>query len=106
MNADFIADITSQIEIPTDGILSRVLHSDTHLRLVGFGFDTGQELTEHSSVRPIIVQVVTGSIDVSAEGITHAMGPSSWITLAPNVPHSVMAREPSIVLLTLLASTP
>ena len=103
MDTSFIANLQSQIEIPTNGTLSRVLHSDDHLRLVAFGFDTGQELTEHASARPIVVQVVRGSIDFTVANEVHAMGPSSWITLAPNVAHSVLAKEPSIVLLTLLS---
>ncbi len=105
MQSTFIGDISAEVEVPTDGTLSRVLHSDEHLRLVAFAFDTGQELTEHASARPIVVQVVSGSITFGVDDDVHTMGPSSWITLGPNVSHSLVALEPSVVLLTLLAAT-
>lgn len=105
MESTFIGDIGAEVEVPTDGTLSRVLHSDEHLRLVAFAFDAGQELTEHASARPIVVQVVSGSISFGVDDEVHTMGPRSWITLGPNVTHSLEALEPSVVLLTLLASS-
>lgn len=103
MHSTFIGDIGAEVEVPTDGTLSRVLHSDEHLRLVAFAFDAGQELTEHASARPIVVQVVSGSIRLGVDNDVHTMGPTSWITLGPNATHSLEALEPSVVLLTLLA---
>ena len=55
-----LPDVTVDLEIPTDGILSKVLYKGDGVRLVGFAVDSGQELTEHTAARPIIVQVVSG----------------------------------------------
>ncbi len=95
-------DIAELIDVPADGTLSRVLHKDDRIRLVAFGFDTGQELTEHSSASAVVVQVVEGRIQFDVGEASTELGPTSWIYLEPNEPHSLRALEPSIVLLTLI----
>lgn len=108
MSSTFLDDLLSEIVPPADGTLSRVLYRDERIRLVGFGFDAGQELTEHSSSFPAIVQLVSGRVSVSVEGQEHLMGPSSWLHMEPNAKHSLRADEPSVLLLTLIkgSSTP
>lgn len=98
----WIPDVLTEIVPPQDGTLSRVLHRDDATRLVAFGFDAGQELTEHSSANPAIVQVVSGRIVVSVGAEDHEMGPTSWLFMEARTPHSVRAEEPSVVLLTLI----
>jgi quercetin dioxygenase-like cupin family protein len=97
-----IPDVAVDLEIPEDGILSKVLYKSDTVRLVGFAFDAGQELTEHTAARPIIVQVVSGSVDFVVDEETTRMDPASWCYLDASVPHSVLAVEPSRLLLTLL----
>lgn len=95
-------DLRTEVTIPTDGTISRKLFEDARLRLVVFGFDAGQELTEHTSSAELIVQVVSGSITLTVEGTAHVMTPASWLVLEPRRAHSLRAEEPSIVLLTLV----
>ena len=102
MSSTVLHDLLSEIVPPADGTLSRVLYRDDRIRLVGFGFDTGQELTEHSSSFPAIVQVVSGRITLSVEGNDHEMGPTSWLHMEPDAKHSLRAHEPSVILLTLV----
>jgi quercetin dioxygenase-like cupin family protein len=98
----FIANLLATIEIPHEGTLSRVLYKDDAIRMVGFAFDTDQELTEHTSASTAIVQVVTGAIDFTVDGTTHHLGPHSWLAVPPRRPHSLRALEPAVVLLTLI----
>jgi quercetin dioxygenase-like cupin family protein len=98
----FLPDLRAEIEIPADGTLSRVLFKDAQLRLVAFGFDAGEELTEHTSASAAIVQVVTGRIVLQASDTSHEMTSDSWLYLPPHAPHSLQALEPSVVLLTLI----
>ena len=100
--ATSFADIAAEVDIPTDGTLSRVLYRDTDIRVVVFAFDAGQELTEHTSSAEVIVQVVSGRITLTVEGTAHLLTPASWLLLEPRRPHSLRAEEPSIVLLTLV----
>ena len=97
-----IDDVAAQVEVPTDGTLSRVLYRDESVRLVAFAFDAGQELTEHTAARPAVIQLTSGRIEMGAAGETFEMAPGAWLLLEANEPHSLQAIEPSVVLLTLL----
>ena len=98
----FIPDLSARAEVPADATLSRVLHADDHLRLVLFAFDSGQELTEHTAAVPALLQVVSGRFRVTAGGDTFEMGPEGWLRLDPHEAHSLVALEPSQLLLTML----
>ncbi len=98
----FIPDIGDELEIPTDGTLSRVLYRDDRLRVVGFAFDAAQELTEHTAAVPALIQVVSGRIEVTLDGHRVEMSPGAWLRMDAHQPHSLLAVEPSVVLLTLL----
>ncbi|HEY8451470.1 MAG: cupin domain-containing protein [Micromonosporaceae bacterium] len=97
-----IDDLTAQLEVPADGTLSRVLYRDDRIRVVGFAFAAGEELTEHTSGLPVVIQVVRGRLDLTLDGRTTSVTPTSWVHLPARVPHSVRAVEPSVMLLTVL----
>jgi len=101
MASTFIANVAEGIDIPADATLSRKLHSD-EVRLVVFAFGMGQQLTEHTTPRPAILQVQTGRMQVTAGDSSYEAAPGSWLLLTPNEPHSLTALEPSVLLLTLL----
>lgn len=98
-----IDDLTAELEIPADGTLSRVLYRDERIRVVGFAFAAGEELTEHTSALPVVIQVVRGRLDLTLDGRTASVTPASWVHLPARMPHSVRAVEPSVMLLTMLA---
>lgn len=99
-----IADLRAEVEIPRAGTISRKLYEDERLRLVVFGFDAGQELTEHTAAAEVVVQVVSGRIALTMEGTSHTLTPASWLVLEPRQAHSLHAEEPSVVLLTLVGA--
>jgi quercetin dioxygenase-like cupin family protein len=100
-----LSDVTTSLEIPEEGVLSKVLYRDDRIRVVGFAFDAGQELTEHTAAVPVVIQVISGRFRFDAEGETAEIGPDSWMHLEAAVPHSVVALEPSRLLLTLIATS-
>lgn len=103
MSATVIADLAAELEIPADGTLSRVLFRDDRLRVVGFAFSAGQELTEHTSAVPVVIQVVRGRLDLRLGPDHHAgAAPGCWMHLPAGLPHTVRAVEPSVMLLTML----
>ena len=102
---EVLADLAATLEIPEQGTLSRVLYSDDQIRVVGFAFDEGQELTEHTATVPVIVQVVSGRFRFVATEGEWEIGPDSWVHMVADEPHSVYALEPSRLLLTLLRSS-
>lgn len=102
MAHEFIEDLVSVVEIPADGTLSRVVSKADGVRLVVFAFDAGQELTEHTAGVAALVQVVSGTVRVTIDGEELSLTPASWLYMAAGTPHSVVADEPSRVLLTML----
>ncbi len=96
------ADLATEVEIPQNGTLSRVLYKDDQLRLVVFAFDAGQELTEHTAAVPALVQVIRGRLHLTVGDEEVTAHPGTWIRLPANAPHSVRALEPSVMLLTML----
>lgn len=100
-----IEDVTTELPIPDGGILSRTLHRDQEVRLVGFAFDRDQELTEHSSALAVTIQVARGRLAVTVgDDPELEMGPASWLHMPPRLSHSVRALEPTVMLLTMHAS--
>ncbi|GMQ92702.1 MAG: cupin domain-containing protein [Acidimicrobiia bacterium] len=98
-----LSDITASLEIPDDGVLSKVLYRDDNIRVVGFAFDTDQELTEHTAAVPVVIQVISGRFRFTTGDETTEIGPESWTHLEASVPHSLVALEPSRLLLTLVS---
>jgi quercetin dioxygenase-like cupin family protein len=102
MDHTVLHDVEAELEIPEDGVLSRVLYRDDRIRVVGFAFDVDQELTEHTAAVPAILQVVSGSFRVSLGDTVEDLAPGSWVHMAANLPHSVLALERGTLLLTLM----
>ncbi|NND01448.1 MAG: cupin domain-containing protein [Acidimicrobiia bacterium] len=88
--------------MPTEGTLSKVIYKDDQVRLVLFAFDAGQELTEHTAAIPAIVEVISGRLRVGLGDQESELAPGSWVHMPANLRHSVLAVEPSVMLLTML----
>ena len=103
MTHNAIQDIAAEVEIQSGAIVSKVIHRNDQLNVTVFGFDVGQELTEHSAGRAAVVQVVSGRLRFTADGEELDAGPGFWLHMAPETPHSLVAAERTIMVLTLLA---
>ena len=102
MDHTILHDVEAELEIPEEGVLSRVLYRDDRIRVVGFAFDVDQERTQPPRAVPPILQVVSGSVRVSLGDTVEDLRPGSWVHMAANLPHSVLALEPGTLLLTLM----
>ena len=102
MSYTLIPNVAAEGEVPDDGTLSRVLFRDDNVRVVVFGFDAGQELSEHTAAVPAVLQVVAGRFLTSLGGDTAELGAGAWVHLPAHLAHSLQALEPSVLLLTLL----
>lgn len=100
--ATVFTDLAAEVEIPKDGTLSRVIYKDDRLRLVLFAFDADQELTEHTAAVPAVIQVLRGRVRLvlGADEMTAEVG--SWVHMPAQLPHSLLALEPTVMLLTML----
>ena len=100
--ATVFRDVAAEVAVPEDGTLSRVLYKDEQVRLVVFAFDAGQELTDHTAAVAAIVELVAGRINLGLGDEQVEMVPGSWVHMPANLRHSVVALEPSVMLLTML----
>ena len=60
MQYTHILDLAKEAEPPADGILSRTIYQDDHIKAVIFGFGQGQELSEHTASKPAMLLFVKG----------------------------------------------
>ena len=98
----FVADLRAAVSVPEDGILSRTIHEDERCTLVVFAFDAGQELSEHTSARAALIEVLDGEAEVVLDGEAREAGPGTWIAMPPGMQHAIRAITPLVMVLTLL----
>ena len=85
-------------------MVSKVVHRGDGMNVNVFGFDAGEELTEHQAARAAVVQVLSGRLSFTVDGEEFELVPGSWLHMTPGTPHSLVATEPTIMLLTLAGS--
>jgi quercetin dioxygenase-like cupin family protein len=90
--------------IKPDSITSRTFYKGDRVKAILFGFDTGQELSEHTSSQTAIIQIVQGDATIILGGDKHELTAGSWIHMPPLLKHSVYAKTPLIMLLLMLGT--
>lgn len=83
------------------GVVSRTLFATSSTRIVLFAFSEGQSLSEHSSPRDVLVQMLTGRCEFVVNGLPHALVAGDLLHLPPGAPHSLHAVEKFSMLLTM-----
>lgn len=101
-----LLSLPAETQYAADGIVSRTLLQTGTVRVVLFGFSTGQELTEHTSSQQAIIQVLTGECDFAVSGQVHRMKAGDLLYMPPNAAHSVKALTQFSMVLTLCRPAP
>ena len=57
-----------------------------------FAFAAGEQLSEHTSARPAIIHILAGEGELTVDGDAHPARPGTWLRMAPEVKHSLVAR--------------
>jgi quercetin dioxygenase-like cupin family protein len=96
------ADLAKEMSPPEDGTLSRTIYQDDSLKAVLFGFGAGQELSEHTASTAAVMHFLQGEADVTLGEDAMTAGAGAWIHMAPQLPHSIRAKTPVVMLLLLL----
>jgi quercetin dioxygenase-like cupin family protein len=97
-----VRDMRAEVEVPKGGILSRTVHTGNGMALTLFGFDAGQELTEHTSARAAIIEILDGEAEVVLDGDSHQLSAGAWIAMPAGMTHAIRATSPMRMALTLL----
>ena len=101
-----VHDLRAPVELPDDGILSRAIYDDEVVRVVLFSFAAGQQLSDHSASKPVLLEIVDGDATITLGDEIVEGRAGSWVHLPADLPHSVSARTPVTMLLTLLKRGP
>ncbi|MEW6577880.1 MAG: cupin domain-containing protein [Chloroflexota bacterium] len=98
----FFEDLVALLaDIQPDSIISRTLHADDDVKAVLFGFDAGQELSEHTAALPASILVLRGEAELTLGSERHQARAGTWVHMPPHLPHTVVAHTPLIMLLLL-----
>ncbi len=95
-------DLVAEAPIPARGILSQTLSNEAGIELVLFAFAAGEQLSEHTSARPAIIHILSGEGELTVAGDTFPARPGTWVRMAPNTGHALVARSPMAMALYLL----
>jgi quercetin dioxygenase-like cupin family protein len=106
MEHHFIDDLRGLIDtIPPDSIVSRTVHDDARMKVTLFGFAPGQELSDHTSARSAIIEILSGQVVLGFGDERVEAGPGAWVAMEPHLRHSVRAQSEVVMLLTLLKTS-
>jgi quercetin dioxygenase-like cupin family protein len=87
--------------IQPQSIVSRTFFKGGNLKALLFGFDAGQELSEHTSGQAAIIQIVQGEATVTVGEDRHELKAGSWLHMPPRLKHSVYAKTVLVMLLSM-----
>lgn len=88
-------------EFPPDSILSRTVYQDKSIKTILFGFQPGQELSEHTAAVPAVLHFIEGEADLTLGEDSTTAQEGTWVHMPPDLPHSILAKTKVLMLLTL-----
>ncbi len=98
----FLENIESEVPIPENGILSRTLFNDEALKVVAFGFSSGQELSVHAAPMAAMLYFMRGEAQLTLGIEKKNVHAGAFVHMAPHTPHGILARTPVTMLLLML----
>jgi quercetin dioxygenase-like cupin family protein len=98
----FITELGRDLSPPAEGIHSRTLYADDRLKVVGFGFAAGEELSEHTAQTPAVMHFIRGEASLTLGGDSREAVPGTWVHMPAQLRHSVRAKTPVAMVLMLL----
>lgn len=103
-SSTYFEDLLKTVEvIPTESIVSRTILQDGELKVIVFGFDKGQTLSEHTASVPAIIHILEGECDITLGDEKHSSAAAgAWMHMPPKMPHSILAKTPLRMLLIML----
>ena len=97
-----IRQLADELQPPDSGKQSVTLIDDAHAKVVLFAFASVHGLNEHVAPFPAIIQIIKGEAELTVGNESVAGKSGTWIQMAAKTPHSIKAKTPVVMLLTLL----
>lgn len=96
-----VTQLKDKIEYAETGVLSKLLVKLPYCQLTLFCLAAGTDISEHTSTRNAVVQVIEGRGILTLEGKDILLEPDVFIFMPANAPHALQAQENLAFLLTL-----
>lgn len=96
------ADLRGLLNYQENGIVSRILLKRKGGNVTLFGFDAGQELSEHQTPFDALVQILEGEAEIRIASESHRVRAGETLLLPANVPHAVRAPQRFKMVLTMI----
>jgi quercetin dioxygenase-like cupin family protein len=96
-----VLSLLDETKFAPNGIVSRTLLQTANGRAVLFGFDAGQELSEHTSTQHALVHILSGECDFTLGKEVRRVKSGDLIYMPPNLPHALLAITQFSMLLVL-----
>lgn len=100
-SSSFFFPLRERIEYPADGVLSKVLLKDNNCQHTLFCLAAGTDISEHTSTRNAVINVIEGRGILTLEGKDIQLEPGIFVFMSANAPHALNAEENLAFLLTL-----
>lgn len=96
-----VISINADVEFGDSAPKFKVLINNSAFKEVCISFKKGQELKDHSSASPIIVQVIKGMVNFGVDSHEYCLKEGMLITLDAKIVHKVYALQESIIRLSI-----
>lgn len=96
-----VAQLHEKIEYAETGVLSKVLLKTPNCQYTLFCLAAGTDISEHTSTRNAVVQVLEGKGTLTLAGEEIELTPGVFIFMPAHAPHALQAPENLAFLLTL-----
>jgi quercetin dioxygenase-like cupin family protein len=94
--------LDAEVQIPENGILSRTLYNDDHMKAVIFGFAPGQELSAHTAPFAATLHFVRGDATLTLGDEKHEVSAGAFAHMPPKLQHGIVAHTPVVMLLLMM----
>lgn len=94
--------LATELPVSSSATTSRVLVMNDVLRVVQFTFDAGERLTEHTSPRAVVCQLIEGTMTFTVAGRDSTLDAGDVVYLAPGEAHALVAETPCRLALTMV----
>lgn len=100
--ADMAAALRAEPHAATTGHRQIAVARRGPLSVLLFVFDRDGHIPEHRTPGDVLIQVVSGELEVTLSDDVITLVSGQLLTLAPHQPHAVRALEPTDMLLTII----
>jgi quercetin dioxygenase-like cupin family protein len=100
-SSSFFFPLRERIEYPTEGVLSKIILKDKNCQYTLFCMAAGTDISEHTSPRNAVINVIEGRGILILEGEEILLESGIFVFMRANAPHALKAEQNLAFLLTL-----